>query len=542
MSANAPVNIELLVVKDQDLPRLGRIKDQQIFGVGNNFHPEGLFSTEIFGAVGSEFRNRVFGYIDLNTHLLHPTIYKAVVECKAFYQQIMQGKTTAIWNAKERCFDKSSSPEAQTGYAFFIERIKELRFARNESDKRNFYIDLIEKALRENTHLLRRVLVMPAGMRDYTVTPDGKPEEDEINSFYRRLLTQSQLVDPNLAIKSAPLYDGVTYHLQSTLNDLFEYIQSLLDGKNKLVLGKWLSRKIFNSTRNVLTASVDNTVWMKDPNRLRSNDAAVGMYQFLRATCPKSLYAIKTSYLHSIFTEESNFAQLTCAKNLTRQEVLSSHVQKDYDRWMTMEGLESVIANFGNLDSRHLPVTLNAGKHYMGLLYNDGKRVRFLQDIQEVPEGFDKGCISPVTMAEFLYLCTYRLSGQLPGFVTRYPINGYGGIYPCMMQLRTTTVVQSLTLLDEQWGETEEILPTFPMRGEPFFNGMSAHQSHMKLLGADHDGDTISLVGVQTDEAIAEIKKTLNSKAYYLDNEKRMIFSNSADILDSMLLFLTADL
>lgn len=536
-----PVNIDLLVVQATDLSRLGHISEQQIFGVGNNFHPQGLFSTEVFGAVGSEYRSKVFGYIDLHTPVLHPIIFKAVVECKAFYKQVLQGKITAVWNAKTRELDKSNDADAQTGYAFFLSHLPQMRFERNQSDKRSFYIDLIEKSLKEDTYLLRYVLVMPAGLRDYTVTPDGKPEEDEINTFYRRLLTQAQLVDPALIKKSPSLYDGVVQHLQSTLNDLFEYIQSLLDGKNKLILGKWLSRKIFNSTRNVLTASVDNTIEMNDPNRLRSNDTAVGLYQFLRAACPKSLFAIKTAYVNRLFSEDNHFSQLTNAKTLRKEEVLSTHVQKDYDRWMTMQGLESVIASFGNLDTRHMALTLNAGKHYMGLLYNDGKYVKFFQDIAELPEGRDKSKVLPVTMAEFLYLSVYQLSGVLPAFVTRYPINGYGGIYPCMMQLRTTTLVHQLTLLGDDWEPTEQKLTAFPVRGEPFFNGMSVHQSHMGLLGADHDGDTISLVSVQTDEAIEEIKRTLGTKAYYLNNENKLIFSNSSDIIDAVLAFLTTD-
>lgn len=541
MNNALPVNIELLVVEPKDLARLGKITEQQIFGIGNNFHPQGLFSTEIFGAVGSQFRSKVFGYIDMNTELIHPVVYNAIVNCKAFYKQIMDGKVTAVWNAKLGEFEKSNDADAQTGYSFFISHLTQLKFEKNESDKRNFYIDLTSKAIKENRYLLRYVLVMPAGMRDYTVTPEGKPEEDEINTFYRKLLTQSQLVDAMLIKKTPSLYDSVVQYLQNTLNDLFEYIESLLNGKNKLILGKWLSRKIFNSTRNVLTASVDNTTDMHDPNRLRSNDTAVGLYQFLRSVAPKSLHAIKTTYVSKIFTEDNSFAYLTNAKTFKKEEVLSTHIQRDYDRWMTLDGLESVIANFGNLDTRHEVLSLNNGKHVMGLLYKDAGRVKFLQDIAELPEGADIKCVSPITMAEFLYLSVYQLSGALPGFITRYPIQGLGGIYPCWIQLRTTTEIEKVTLLEEDWSVGDKVLSCFPVRGKPFFNGIAVHQSHMALLGADHDGDTISLVGVQTDEAIQEITATLNSKSYYLNNENRLIFSNSSDIVNAVIAFLTSD-
>lgn len=537
----APVNISLLVATEKDLARIGRITEQQIFGVGNNFHPQGLFSTVIFGAVGSEYRSRVFGYIDLNTHILNPVIFNAIINCKAFYKYVLTGKQTALWNKETRQFEKSNEPNAKTGYAFFMSHITELKFERNNSDKRNFYIQLIEQAIKSNTYQLRHILVMPAALRDYTVSPDGKPEEDEINTFYRRMLTQSQLVDPGMMSKTPSLYDGVRVQLQSTVNDLFEYIQSLLDGKNKLILGKWLGRKIFNTTRNVLTASVDNTVSIDDPNRLRTDDTAIGLYQFLRATAPISLFNIKDKYINKIFVENNSFCYLTNAKTLKKEEVLSTHVQRDYDRWMTMDGLESVIANFGNADIRHMPILLNRGKHYMGLIYNDGKHVRFFQDIDELPSHLSKEHVSPITMGEFLYLSVHHLSGKVAGYVTRYPINGYGGIYPTIVRLRTTTEISRPTLLDENWQDEGVQMTCFPVRDRSFFGGLAVHQSHLGALGGDHDGDTVSLIVVLSDEAIAEIKQVLRSKSYYLNNENKVIFSNSTDVLDTTLTFLTMD-
>jgi len=74
-----PFNISLLRVKDTDLPRLGLIKEMQIFGQGSSFHPDGLFSTTIFGAVGSEYRTKMFGYIDLKYPIIHPLVYKTIM-------------------------------------------------------------------------------------------------------------------------------------------------------------------------------------------------------------------------------------------------------------------------------------------------------------------------------------------------------------------------------------------------------------------------------------------------------------------------------
>ena len=537
---NPPVNIALLRVQDSDLSRLGQIKELQIFGQGNNFHPDGLFSTTIFGAVGSEYRSRMFGYIDLHYPILHPLIYKTICSLKSFYKGIMDGSITAVFNPKTREFEKSAEPEAKTGFTFFMQHVSSLKFEPNQSDKRNENIKLFDKAVGEDKHLLRYLIVMPAGLRDYTISPSGKPEEDEVNTFYRRILAQSQLVDKDIAKKTPHVYDNVYANLQRSVGELYDYLQTLLDGKHKLILGKWLSRKVFNSTRNVITASINDSTHLTDPNRIRSNDVGVGMHQFLRAAAPKTLFEIRNKYIPQIFVENNTFAYLTNAKTLQKEEVLNTHVQKDYDRWMTTEGLETVIAGFARQDTRHLPITANKGKHFLGLIYNDGKHVKFFQDIRELPEYLDKKFVSPVTMAEFLYLSVGHLSGKIPGFLTRYPIQGYGGIYPAWMKLLTTAKSTQVVELDEQWQPTDNHLSSFPIKDTFFVNGLICHQSHYKLLGADHDGDTMSLQAVLTDEAVEEVTKLLKSKSYYLDNERKISFTNSSDILDATLAFMTA--
>lgn len=540
MSSLPPVNIALLRVKDSDLSRLGQIKELQIFGQGSNFHQDGLFSTQIFGPIGSEHRTRMFGYIDLRYPILHPLVYKTIITLKSFYKGIMDGSISAIWNPKLRQFEKSNEPTAQTGYTFFLKHVADLSFESNASDKRTENIKFFNKAVGEDKHLLRYMLVMPAGLRDYTISPNGKPEEDEVNTFYRRILAQSQLVDADIARRTPYSYDNVYSNLQKSILELYDYIQSLLEGKHKLILGKWLSRKTFNSTRNVITASVNEPTHISDPNRVCMNDIGVGLHQFLRAASPKTLYEIRTRYVQQVFSENNTFAYMTNLKTWQKEEVLNSHVQKDYDRWMTTDGLETVIANFARQDTRHLPVFTNRSKHCMGLLYNDGKYVKFFQDIRDLPAHLDKKHVAPITMTELLYLSVARLSGKLPGFVTRYPIQGYGGIYPAFMKLFTTVKYKQVRELDEQWNPTDEVLHSFPDKDSTFVNGLIVHQSHMALLGADFDGDTMSLQAVLSDEAIEEVRKLLKNKAYYLDNERKIRFSNSTDILDATLAFMTA--
>lgn len=534
-----PINIDLLRVSEEDVRQLKPISEIQIFNNTNQFHPEGLFSTTVFSNIGSEYRNRIFGYINLKTTILHPMIYDAIVSLKSFYGQILSGTSRAVWDDKLKEFIKSNDQEADTGFEFFYSHIEELKFEETGSDTRSFLIKLYKHSIKTQTYGLKYFLVLPAGLRDYMIDANGKPQEDEINSLYRKLIVRSGIIDEQLAKKTPEIYDSSRIGIQLAANEVFTYIQSLLEGKHKLILGKWLTRKIFNSTRNVLANPIEYTDNINDPNRLGYNDCFAGLHQYLRALVPKTLFEIKNRYIPKIFIENNNFAYLVNTKTLKKEEVISSHIQKDYDLWMSSAGLEKIIANFGNLDTRHLPIMLNKGKHYLGLVYNDGKHVKFLQDIDEVPEQFSKEHVKPITYAEFLYLSIYTTSGKYPGLIARYPITGYGSIYPAWIKVKTTTTTQSLIELNDQWEPTDSVASCFPIRDLDFFNALSVHTSHYGALGADCDGDTMSLTALTLDESVDEIKEHLMKKEYYISSDNQFYFDISNTTLDAVLAYMS---
>lgn len=534
-----PVNVELISVQPGDLVKVGKISEAQIFDNLGNFHPSGLFSTTVFGAIGSEYRTRMFGYIDLGVTILHPLVYYAAVKLKSLHKSIAEGKVSAVFDEKTREFVKSTEPEAETGYNFFFRHFEKIKHVKTDSEERAFLIDMVERSIKLGHHTLRYALVLPAGLRDYTVDATGKPQEDEINTFYRKLISQSSIVDPIAFRKNPELYDGICSGLQNVILELFEYIKSLLDGKNKLILGKWLSRKIFNSTRNVLSIPAARVDSVDDVNRLKYNECLAGLHQFVRATVPKSTYEIKSKYIKDIFIENSNMAFLTNVKTLKREEVLNTHIQKEYDLWTSSDGIDKVIESLGNLDSRNLPIKLNKGKHYMGLIYRDDVKFKFFQDIDELPEGFDKSKVTPVTLAEFIYISVYHLNGKYPAFNTRYPITGFGSIYPAFLKVITTVESYNLCELDHNWEMTESYASSFPDKNSFYFNSMSVNQAHFATMTADVDGDTLSQTAVLSDDAVNEITEYLQRKEYYLSDSGKLNFSNDTDTLSAVLSYMT---
>lgn len=520
-----PFNIDLLIPTKEMLKLTGQVTALDIFeGSSRNFHPQGLFSSEIFGKSGDERRNRRFGFIDMKIPLFHPIIFKALEDLKGLYGEIMAGKSYAIFDETIHDFIKASPMTGQTGYAFFLSRFKELEFEQRPSTRREFYIKLVEK-YRDNC-MTTKLPVLPAGLRDYIIDESGKPSKDEVNDYYWKILSLSNLVT-DVSIRLNPeSTDQTRYNIQLALNDLFNHYVSLLEGKKKFILGKWAARKVNNGTRNVITAIDNDTTELNGPLTMGGNDTAIGLYQFLKANLPISLHELRNGILSKIFLGPNSPAVLVNKKTLHKEMVELKPAY--YDKWMTDEGLEKILNQFGNEDLRHN--VLQAENHYFCLIYKDKQYYKILQDIDELPEGWNKENVHPITYAELLYLSVYKKAHDTPVFMTRYPVINYGGIYPSWCFLRTTINSQCLTELGEDWKPTEFKAIQFPIVGEQFMNSLCPAFIHLGRAGADFDGDTMSANTIYTDEAKAEVKNLLNSRMYYIGPNGKLNFNPESDI------------
>lgn len=527
-------NIDLLFLKPSDLVSVPKVEVLDIFdGVSKNFHSKGLFSVENFGRMGEAKRSRLFGYIDLNTSILHPLLFKVMCDLKSLYSDIMNGKEYAVFDPKLKDFVKSDPVNGNTGYNFFLSHLKDLKVEERDSDKRTTYINVFKKYRDMDSLTMDRLVVLPAGHRDYTIDENGKPSEDEINKLYRSVLATSNIV---LGInKSAnPEYlDSMRMSIQVKVMEIYDYILDIFDGKSKFVQGKFATRKIYNTTRNVITSRIPRNSYHLSRRRVSTSDTTVGLYQFVIATFPIASKHVRDGFLSNVFNGPSAPAILVNPKTLKKE--LVHGVEDDYDAWMTLDGFERTMQVYGNEEYRHTPVMIK--DMYAGLVYEDREKKQFMiiQDIDDLPTTLDKAKVHPLTMTELLYNSVYELSVKVPSSVTRYPISGLGSIYLGGTYLATTNVSYESVELDSEGNPTERILPEWPIQSESFFNAVSPSPTHLGRLGADFDGDMVNFICYFTDEAIEEINKKLKSASYYKSSDGGMAYSASDDIINTVM-------
>lgn len=500
-----------------------------------NFHTDGLFSTEIFGRIGSPERDRKFSFIDIKVGVIHPLYYRQLLKLKRLYGEIISGKSYAIFDSKLKDFEKADELTGDTGYAFFLEHFMDIKFLRNESHNRSARIDFLEKY--RDRALIQYIVVVPAGLRDIEKGDDGRTKEGEVNADYRRLISSSNAITVK-GVKDMSVLNNYRCSAQNSFNNIYNFYNQFVSGKNGFIMAKWASRNIEQGTRSVITGASFSMSELGADTGFSLNSTIVGLYQIIKAVEPIVLNRLLSGYLTHVFAEGQGTASLIDKTTLKQVNVRLDSVT--LDKWTTSNGLLKVISNYSSRETRNLPVTI--ANHYLGLIYKDEMSFKVFQDIDELPSNLDKKNVKPITYTELLYLCNFREWNKIPVLMTRYPITGTGSIYPSIAYVRPTTVTYKLAQRDSEWGMTDDIAYCYPETINPeYIDSAAPHSSRLAGMGADFDGDTGSINAVYTKEAVKEIHDFLNSSKAYVSTRGGLLNSPSVDPVVRVIFNMTGD-
>lgn len=480
-----PFNIELLILNTDMIKSIAEVTSKDIFEQNSTtFKPDGLFSTDIFGEIGSPERLVNYGYINLTLDCIHPLIYRHLTGLKSLYKDVILGNKQAIFDKTTNDFMEVNKQEGESGLAFFLKHYDKLTPARTDSSERDELIKFI-KSYKVNDIKINKYLVIPAGLRDYSKTESGKELEDEINNLYRKVLTiantANQFKDNQ---DDNPFLNNIRIKLQRSINDIYDYIENILEGKEGYAAGKWAKRRLSYGTRNVLTSYPLKVKNFKDKNRPKSTDSVIGIYQYLKAVTPVTIHNVRAKFLKDIFSIESVNSFLINKKTLEREIVTLS--EKTRSVWLTNDGVESVMNKLKQDTIKSSPIMID--NHYLLLIYDDGKNISVIKDINDLDPTLDKKLVRPITYVELFYLSVYDIVKDDVAYLTRYPITGVGSIYPSTVYLKVSTEGRKV-IYTTVYGEKIEI-PDYVNFDKPYFNSMAVHPSHLGRLGGDFDGAT----------------------------------------------------
>lgn len=510
----APFNVQILDTNSARVKNLRQVSSMAIYeGATTHLHPEGIFSTTIFGRVGSDERNKIFGRIEIPVKVFDPTIFSYMMSLKSLYPDIIGESKYARFDEELKDFVVADPTNGDTGYEFFMKHWKKIQFTRNKSGRRSVKIDLIEKY--KDVAEINRFVVLPAGLRDIEINEQGRLEENEVNEMYRKILAYARLLGTS-DTDERRLLNSPRRFLQRAIQELWQYLFELFGGKSGFFYEKTASRRLYDGTRNVITALDTVRSHIGNGEGLSINEITVGVLQTAKGCRPLTIGLVRRLLTDHVFdpAPTAQTAHLIDPKTLEPKQVDVAFTVKD--RWLSKDGLGKVIENYREVSIRKLPLMI--AEHYVALVYEDDVSFKLFFNINELPEGLDRKNVRPATLTDILVITCKKEWERRFSFPARYPIAGGGSTFPARYKVITTVPDKTLKMRNDDWGipEVGGVFTSFPDYSGTFYDSMSVHPAMLAGMAGDHDGDTSSNNYVLADESVVELEDILNSARNYL--------------------------
>ena len=212
------------------------------------FAPDGLLSEDIFGVEGSLDRSKNMSFINLNTKIIHPTLYRHVTKLEPKLAKMFSTEISITINANGSITEVD---DGITGIAAFIENFPKIKFRDLDSGPRKEIIKNLQQSYKDNTLFIDKIPVVPPDVRPVFETEEGELQIDELNNIYVSVLRKSFQVKS--AGSKGQFFDLLSYGLQLGVNAHDTFIQSRIEKKRGLIRGNILGKRIDFSGRAVIT-------------------------------------------------------------------------------------------------------------------------------------------------------------------------------------------------------------------------------------------------------------------------------------------------
>ena len=438
---------------------------------------DGLFSTTIFGELGTEERKTKFGYINLHGKFLQPIIYKVLVSLDSRIDNIISGTDFYTVDSKGNLVE--DGVKGQTGLDFLYNNIEKIKFKTSDSQVRKTKLRLI-KGLKKDEMFTDKWLVIPAFLRDYN--PAGSVVEvDECNDVYSKIIRLAGSLDET---SLSFIANNTKANLQKLLVKLYTDFTESLAHKKGIIRKSLMGKSVDYATRSVITApKVNSKSW--DKIEIKFGYTGIPLSQLITL-----FYPFFVKYIEDFIKIHKE--ELSRFKDENGKEIYIDNIEEQFNT----KGIEKMLEGYiKNIEGRFKSLTVKdkAGNVYPIHIFSEQLKRNF-------------------TLTDILYIAAVDICQDKHVFVTRYPVENFLNIYPSKIKILSTKDTVGMQLPDRYLADYPIIFPDYPVRDETFVDSVRPSLLMLGALGADFDGDTVSVRGVFTKEANAEAESMINSK------------------------------
>ena len=487
-----------------------------LFQNGNRPTEDGLLSEEIFGITQTE-RAGIFGYIDLHQPFLHPYFYK-------IWLKLDKNLRGCIYETGKYRLDENGylveDPNGNSGIIWLYNNQNKLGF---KNTKRSELLNALLKGKKDKSLFITKFLVIPPYFRDVDTKTNGRVGVGEINKLYVQIINSTKALQ-DMVEYGFDVAGPTRGRIQDLLMEVFNWFtvgESIIGGEHtgSGIFKKFgvfrravMSKTTDNSARLVLSAPMIN-VERREELMVDTDHCAVP----LSAACTIA-YPFMINYLHNrFFNKFSGRTKFPIKDKKTGTieyvELENSEIEFSDDRFD--EEMNEFIHGYSNR-LKPVEVTLKNGEKYP--LYFKGYYIseeEYARGVRENGNIIER----KLTWLDILYQAAVIVTESKHVLVARYPIDSYfNQVY---LKMNVTSYKKTKpTVID---GKLYKWYPDFTDQdigsetSSDFIDTLSVSNLMLALMGADYDGDMVTVKLCYLDESNAELEKYMNSKAQFID-------------------------
>lgn len=487
--------------------KLQEITSPRLFSNKMMYDPEGILSSDIFGISKGDRRN-TFAYIDLKRHFIHPHLYAKVVK------QMFRG-VIYILSGQKRYVIKNGQlvedPEnGWTGIDELYKRWNEIDWSKSRS------VDTTSKKLLMNLSrdqiFIDKELVIPPAYRDVMIagTIDSSDHVNELNDLYVKLIRSVALLSEG-GLFSRTQY-ATQMKIQDTLVEIMEYFKHQVSRKQGLIRKNLIGKSVDYGVRTVISAPSYNNENIGD-NIIDVEHTAVPISE-----CCSLFYPFIESWLKNFFTREiiNDPNLITFYDYDTNKEITAT--MRDPEIQFSEKNIRKFINDYClNPDNRFKVV--NVMVDVPAKTKKTLKASMILKGKIMLPNNATKVLNRSMTVTDILYLACVDVCEKRHVMVSRYPVGTDKGIFFNKIRVQSTIKHVNLIFNGKEYPYYPDIDFSISQDkvGVQFIDTLVMSNSHLDGMGADYDGDQVSVRGIYSDEANMEAEEIMNRKTSALN-------------------------
>ena len=506
--------IEILDIdKFVEVNQCKQITNPVMFNRNTGPTPDGLLSTDIFG-ITQEERSGIFAYIALKEYFIHPYYYK-------IWLKLDKNLRACVYETDTFKLDENGylvqDDNGETGLGFLYKNRKKLGFKKT---KKTILLKALLDGRTKDKLFINKYLVIPPFYRDVNTAKGGKIGVGEINKLYIALLNTVRALDET-ALFGLTFTGGTRGRIQDILLQIYNWLtigKSDVGGEHT---GAGIFKKFGIMRRSVMAKTTDNSARLViSAPKIDVNSREDLMVDMDYSSIPLSA-ALVVAYPFVIYNLNRFFSNEFGGKSkypmvhngeLIYVDLNNPLLEFSNDRFD--EEINEFVHGYSN---RFKPVKIpNTNGLDLNMKFK-GYRItpkEYANGVRETGNIIERD----MCWMDVLYMAACEAVKDKVAIITRYPMDSY------FNQLYTHIHVASLIDTEPVVinGELYKWYPKFDQKdigtdtSNKFIDTLSMANPYCDLMGADYDGDQVTLKMAYSVESNEELNKYIDSKAQFI--------------------------